>query len=163
MRADDRREGRAGLHRRVDEDVARQREGREERRDAVGEEPQLADAEDREDRGERDRLGERQAARREGTRRRTRHPAVEVDLGDLVEGARARGDEGRAEERVQKEDRVEARERPNRSRGEAEEGGEDDEDGDARLRQLEEVRQVPLHAGAGAASPAGRRRAPEPS
>ncbi len=105
--------------------------------------------------GEGDRLGEREAPGREGTCRGARHPPVEVDLGDLVEGARAGGDEGGAEKRVQEEDRVEARQRTVRSRGEAEEGGEDDEDRDARLRQLEEVRQVPLHAVAGAASPAG--------
>ena len=51
--ADDRREGRAGLHRRVDEDVARQRERRQERGDAVREEPELADAEDARGRGRR--------------------------------------------------------------------------------------------------------------
>ena len=79
---------------------------------AVDEERELGDPGGREGRREEKRPCRGDPPGGERPPGRPPHPAVEIDLGELVERARSRGDEGRAEERVDEEEEVDRASRP---------------------------------------------------
>ena len=133
--ADEEREGRALLHRRVDRDVGDERDERERRGERVRDEREHREREHRDHDPERER-GERvDAAGGQGTIARAPHEGVDVPLEPAVERVR------RADHRRGREDRqgraggadVAGRER------EAARARHDDEPGEARLGEEEEV------------------------
>ena len=136
-RADERRQRRAALHRRVDEEIDDERRERERCRQPAGAHREHRETGHRQRDAERARIGCRHAAVGKRTQTRAAHHRVGVALGYLVERRRAACDERCSGDGLRHRDQVRAARRAEVIPGRA---ARDDQKVQTRLREREVVR-----------------------